>query len=147
MKNKLIDSNIGYKIKIPSLLRCFKNNSSFWMFRAWSVFILTNLVEIIDDFEIGECVSYFDVFNELTNRFYLTKDAYDFFSLKINIEYVSKDKSHLILIPNIIQKMISNFINCGHIQAYDNHLVKKENLLNLLAIELGKINSVIIFKT
>ncbi|MEG0278613.1 MAG: hypothetical protein RR510_05155 [Morganella sp. (in: enterobacteria)] len=144
IKNKLIDSNIGYKIKIPSLLRCFKNSSSFWMFEAWSVFILTNLIEIIDGFDIDECVSYFDVFNKLTNRFYLTKDAHDFFNLKINSEYVSKGKSHLILIPHIIQKMISNFINCGHIKAYDNHLVKKENLLDLLAIELVKINSTII---
>lgn len=141
IKNNLISKNVNYSVKIPELLKCFRSNSSFWMFNSWSVFILTNLIKIIDGYEIGSHISYTDVFHKLTSRFYLTKEASMIFSSEIDVEYVSEGKKHLILIPNIVQAMISNFISYGHIQTFDHYFVKKENLLSLLTIEFDKLNS------
>ncbi|WP_391528021.1 hypothetical protein [Photorhabdus akhurstii] len=141
IKNKLVSENVSNSVRIPELLNCFRAFSSFWMFNSWSVFILTNLIEIIDGYEIGSHISYTDVFHKLTSRFYLTKEASMIFSSEIDVEYVSEGKKHLILIPDIIQAMTSNFISYGHIQAFERYFVKKENLLPLLAIEFDKLNS------
>lgn len=142
IKNNMVRNGIGYSIKIPDVLKTYRNDASFWMFNSWSIFVLVNLIQIIDQFELGNSISYGEIFKGLSERFYLNNEYIDILKEGLECEYMSENKKKLIIVPHIIRSMVSSFISHGYIQVFDDYLVKNINLLPLLACEFHKVNEI-----
>ncbi|MCG6489980.1 hypothetical protein K6U37_13580 [Vibrio parahaemolyticus] len=142
IKNNMVRKGIGYSIKIPDILKTYKNDASFWMFNSWSIFVLVNLIQIIDQFELGNSISYGEIFKGLSDRFYLNNEYINILKEELECEYISENKKKLIMVPYVIRSMVSGFISHGYIQAFDGYLVKNINLLPLLVCEFHKVNEI-----
>lgn len=92
IKNNMVRKEIGCSIKIPDILKTYKNDASFWMFNSWSISVLVNLIQIIDQFELGNSISYSEIFKGLSDRFYLNNEYINILKEELECEYISENK-------------------------------------------------------
>lgn len=129
-KNLFTPTKNGKGPSIPSILKKTPY-SSLWMFNSWGVFLISRLIEKIDDIPVGSFIGDLELFDLISHYFPLVKRFF-------RLENMAKNKEiqiyHKPFIDRkvIINEILKPFLSCGAITISDGHIKRISSLIDLL---------------